>query len=190
MFRKLSLTCAVAALAVSTLVPPFASAQTESKGKSSQSYSAWAYFWDEDPVACNQRETVLEVIERWVKPDSGPMEHLVQLNFRSIYYDETCRDWPVSVIIFSTAIPVKSFKSGGLKSASLKTLIHARDHGTIVPIAIDLVWTGGLYGDGNHSQGYSGATVSGSLLIGSTNLMISSDAIYGELAAYRDGSVF
>lgn len=191
MLRKLRLTCALAALAASTLVPPFASAQTESKGKSSQSYSAWAYFWDEDPVLCNQRETVVEVVERWVKPDSGPMEHLVQLNFRSIYYDETCPDWPVSVIIFSTAIPVKSFTSRGLKSASLKTLIHARDGDRgIVSIAIDLVWTGGLYSDGKHSQGFSGATVSGSLLIGSTNLLISSDSIYGELAAYRNGSVY
>ena len=188
MLQTLRLTCAVAALAASTLVPSLASAQTESKGKASHGYNAWAYFWEtnEDPEGCGQWETNLDVTERWVKSESGRMEHLIQLDFLSVGYDETCSEWPTSIVGFTTVIPAKAFKSQGLKSASLQTWVQARDFdGTVVPIAIDLVWTGGLYSDGKNSHGFSGATVSGSLLLGSKNLLISSDSIYGELLAYK-----
>lgn len=182
MFRKLLPVYVVAAFMASTLLP--SPAQAESVFKN---YLAWAYFYDAPP-GCEYFETYLEVVERWTRYEPGPTTHTLTFIIHSIHYD-ACEDRAISFIVDSVEIPPNTFRSQGLKLASLQLAINFRAgvSGAIVPVILDLAWACDADDiGGKPSKGACGdVELSGSAWIGSRDLM-DSEYISGVMGSHKN----
>jgi hypothetical protein len=139
MFRNLRLPCAVAALVVSSFLPYLASAEvihSRLKGP-----NAGASFHDYDPAACVFTLASFSINE--MQFDDAPPSLWL-----SLYMDQysLCGAGGSEYFAFEP-LPEGAFRTDGgrLSSASLQVTIYAayeRGQPKIVPVVIDLVWTG------------------------------------------------
>jgi hypothetical protein len=205
MFCSLRLTCVVAGLAASALVPSSTSAVIDQYR--AQGGIATSSFLDIDSTGCIWTYADVSVTEGRI--GNGPRQDpsstwLVVF----IYQSDVCLGHYLSEneLYAYTPIPADAFRlHGALQSASLQVTVDVENRWTATtqPVTIDLTWTGNgdiLRGQSNSQSTFPGgrylwrsngssrtATPSGSITLQSMTLT-GSDAAYGRLESGHSAS--